>query len=100
MIWGITGFLCGFAGFVLALNVGSLSPALGASFLLVIVAAAVLGGIGRAYGSMLGALVIGIVTELSVIWLPAQEKTVVAFAILILVLLLRPQGIFAAEGKG
>ena len=98
--WLISGGLAGLAGFVLVLNTASFSPATGASFLLVIVAAAVLGGVGRAYGAMLGALVVGLVTETSVIVLPPEDKSVAAFVILVLVLLLRPQGIIAVSSRG
>ena len=49
---------------------------------------------------MLGALVVGLVTEVSVIFIPAEDKSVAAFVILVLVLLLRPQGIIAAPGRG
>ena len=55
---------------------------------------------GRPYGAMLGALVVGLVTEVSVIVIPAEDKSVAAFVILVLVLLLRPQGIIAAAGGG
>jgi len=61
----------------------------------VIFAAMVLGGIGSPYGAMLGALVVGIATEVSAVFLPSEYKTAIALVILILVLLLRPQGIFA-----
>jgi branched-subunit amino acid ABC-type transport system permease component len=44
---------------------------------------------------MLGALVVGIATEVSAVFLPSEYKTAIALVILILVLLLRPQGIFA-----
>lgn len=100
VVWAVTGLLCGLAGFILTLNIGSLQPASGANFLLVIVAATVLGGVGRPYGAMLGALVVGLATELSVLVLPAQDKTLVAFLILIAVLLIRPQGLLASIGKG
>ena len=96
LAWLISGALAGLAGFVLVLNTAAFSPATGQGFLLVIVAAAVLGGVGRPYGAMLGALVVGLVTEVSVIVLPAEDKSVAAFVILVLVLLLRPQGIIAA----
>lgn len=100
VVWGLTGLLSGLAGVVLTLNIGSLAPSTGANFLLVIVAAAVLGGVGRPYGGMLGAVLVGIVTEVSVLFLPAEDKTVIAFVILLVVLLIRPQGILAAVGKG
>ncbi len=97
--WLLTGFLAGLAGVVLALNISSFQPASGGDFLFVIFAAVILGGIGRAYGAMAGALVIGIVTEIAAIPLSSDYKNDAAFAILVLVLLFRPQGIFASEGK-
>jgi branched-subunit amino acid ABC-type transport system permease component len=98
--WLISGALAGLAGFVLVLNTAAFSPSTGASFLLVIVAAAVLGGVGHAYGAMLGALIVGLVTETSVIVIPPEDKSVAAFVILVLVLLLRPQGIIAFSNRG
>jgi branched-chain amino acid transport system permease protein/neutral amino acid transport system permease protein len=96
LAWLISGALAGLAGFVLVLNTATFSPSTGEGFLLAIVAAAVLGGVGRPYGAMLGALAVGLVTETSVIVIPAEDKSVAAFVILILVLLWRPQGIIAA----
>lgn len=100
LAWLVSGALAGLAGFVLVLNTASFSPATGEDFLLVIVAAAVLGGVGRPYGAMLGALIVGLVTEVSAIVIPAEDKSAAAFVILVLVLLLRPQGIIAAPGRG
>lgn len=97
--WLLSGFLAGLAGVVLALNISSFQPAFGGDFLFVIFVAVILGGIGRPYGAMAGALVIGIVTEISAIPLSSDYKNDAAFAILVLVLLFRPQGIFASEGK-
>ena len=97
--WLLSGFLAGLAGVVLALNISTLQPAFGGDFLFVIFAAVILGGIGRPYGAMAGALVIGIVTEVAAVPLSSDFKNDAAFAILVLVLLFRPQGIFASEGK-
>jgi len=69
------------------LNTATFSPATGQGFLLVIVAATILGGVGRPYGAMLGALVVGLVTELSATVLPPEDKSVSAFVILVVVLL-------------
>jgi branched-subunit amino acid ABC-type transport system permease component len=97
--WLVSGLLAGLAGVVLALNISSFQPAFGGDFLFVIFAAVILGGIGKPYGAMAGALVIGIVTELAAVPLSSDFKNDAAFLILVLVLLLRPQGIFASEGK-
>jgi len=97
--WLLSGFLAGVAGVVLAVNITSFQPAFGNDFQFVIFAAVVVGGIGRPYGAMVGALLIGLVTEVSAVFVNSSYKNDMAFAILVLMLLLRPQGIFATEGK-
>jgi branched-chain amino acid transport system permease protein/neutral amino acid transport system permease protein len=97
-VWLITGALCGLAGVVAAMNSDSFAIANGATFLITVLAAAVLGGAGQPYGAMLGAVLIGLITELSAaIWSP-EYKEVVAFAVLVLVMVLRPQGLLARRG--
>ncbi len=97
--WFLTGILGGLAGTVLGLNISSITPAMGETFLFVIFAAVILGGIGRPYGAMLGALVIGLATEISAIVINAAYKLDVAFVLLVIVLLIRPQGLLAVRGK-
>lgn len=97
--WLLSGFLAGLAGVVLAINVNSFTPSMGSQFLFIIFAAVILGGIGRPYGAMLGALIIGVVMEVSASYIDSAYKTVVAFGILIIVLLLRPEGIFRSRGR-
>ena len=97
MTWLIDGLIAGFAGFALGASVGSLSPTIGNSFLLVIFAAAIVGGIGRIYGAMAGALLIGLAMEVSALYVPADYKVVVAFVLLIVTLLLRPDGLFSTK---
>ena len=93
--WLLSGALCGIAGVVLVLNTATFSDVTGSNFLVPVIAAAILGGIGQPYGAMLGALTIGLVSELSASVISPSYKDVVAFAILILVLLVRPQGILS-----
>ncbi|HYM96171.1 MAG TPA: branched-chain amino acid ABC transporter permease [Candidatus Sulfotelmatobacter sp.] len=97
-VWLITGALCGMAGVVAAMNSDSFAIANGASFLITVLAAAVLGGAGQPYGAMLGAVLIGLITELSAATWSPEYKEVVAFAILVLVMVLRPQGLLARRG--
>jgi branched-chain amino acid transport system permease protein/neutral amino acid transport system permease protein len=98
VVWLITGALCGLAGVVAALNSDSFAVANGAGFLITALAAAVLGGAGQPYGAMIGAVIIGMVTELSASALSPEYKEVVAFGILVLVMVLRPQGLLAKRG--
>ena len=97
-VWLITGALCGLAGVVAALDSDSFTISSGAGFLITALAAAVLGGAGQPYGAMIGAVAIGLITEMSAaVWSP-DYKQVVAFAILVVVMVLRPQGLLAKRG--
>jgi branched-chain amino acid transport system permease protein/neutral amino acid transport system permease protein len=97
-VWLITGALCGLAGVIAALNADSFAIANGSAFLITILAAAVLGGAGQPYGAMIGAVLIGLITELSAAAWSPEYKEVVAFGILVLVMVLRPQGLLAKRG--
>lgn len=94
--WVLSGLLAGLAGVALAIDLGSFSSGTGGSYLLLIVAAAVFGSVGEPYGAVLGAVVIGLASEVAANYNP-QLKNVVAFAILVLVLLLRPDGLRAGR---
>ncbi|MDQ6773532.1 MAG: branched-chain amino acid ABC transporter permease [Candidatus Dormibacteraeota bacterium] len=97
--WLLSGCLAGLAGIVLVINITSFQPSVGGEFLFVIFAAVILGGVGSPYGAMLGALVIGLATEMSAVVINSAYKNDVAFALLILALLLRPQGLIRMAGK-
>jgi branched-chain amino acid transport system permease protein/neutral amino acid transport system permease protein len=98
LTWLLTGFLCGAAGVALAITTVTFDFSLGSTFLIYMIAAAVLGGIGQPYGAMVGGLVVGVASQFgAAYWSPAYQD-VVAFAILIAMLLVRPRGLFAAGG--
>jgi branched-subunit amino acid ABC-type transport system permease component len=97
--WVLVGVLIGLAGCVLALNIASFEPTFGDDFLFIVFSAVILGGIGQPYGTMLGALIIGIVTEVSAVFITSSYKSDVAFALLIIMLLIRPQGLVPARGR-
>lgn len=92
IVWAISGALAGIAGVVLFLNVSTFTPATASSFLVVIVATAVVGGAGDVYGAMIAAVIIGEAIGISSLWIPSYS-TVTAFGLLLLVLLWRPEGI-------
>jgi branched-subunit amino acid ABC-type transport system permease component len=94
--WALTGALCGLAGVVFAIDSGSFGPTSTDIFLVLILAAVFLGGPGQAYGAMLGALVIGLATEISAAFIPPDYKYVVAFVILLVMLGVRPTGLLGA----
>jgi branched-chain amino acid transport system permease protein/neutral amino acid transport system permease protein len=93
--WFASGVMAGLGGVALFLETSTFSATTGSDFLIVIIAAAVLGGIGSARGAVLGALVVGIVTEVGAAYWDPQLKDVLAFAVLIVVLLVRPRGLFS-----
>jgi branched-subunit amino acid ABC-type transport system permease component len=94
--WLLSGALCGVAGVVLVMDVQVLNSGSGDDVLVLIVAATVLGGIGSAYGAMVGALIIGVVAELAAGFINPQFKDISAFIILAAVLLLRPTGVISS----
>src|SRR6185437_13359679 len=91
--WAITGALCGLAGVVFAMDAGSFDATSTDLFLVLILAATFLGGPGQAYGAMLGAVVIGLATEVSAAYITADYKYVIAFVALLVMLGVRPTGL-------
>jgi branched-chain amino acid transport system permease protein len=72
---------------------------MGFQLLLLLFAAVILGGLGTAFGAMVGGIVIGVITEVSTVWFQPEIKSVFALIALIAVLLLRPQGILGVKGR-
>jgi branched-subunit amino acid ABC-type transport system permease component len=94
--WAMTGALCGIAGTVFGINEGSFGATSEDLFLVVILAAVFLGGPGQAYGAMIGAVIIGLATELSAAYMTPSYKDVVAFVVLLVMLAVRPAGLLGA----
>ncbi len=97
--WFLSGCLAGLGGVTLAINTVSFQAYTGNNFLFVIFAAVIVGGIGQIYGAMIGAIAIGLVVNLSGVWISSAYQLDLAFAVLVLVLLVRPQGVIATVGK-
>jgi branched-chain amino acid transport system permease protein/neutral amino acid transport system permease protein len=94
--WALTGALCGLAGVIFAMDAGSFDATATDLFLIMILAAVFLGGPGQAYGAMLGAVVIGLATEISAAYITPSYKYVVAFVVLLAMLGVRPAGLLGA----
>ncbi|MCL2581529.1 MAG: branched-chain amino acid ABC transporter permease [Streptosporangiales bacterium] len=95
--WAVTGALCGLAGVVFAMDAGSFGATSTDLFLVLILAAVFLGGPGQAYGAMLGAVIIGVATEVSAAYITPDYKYVIGFVILLVMLGVRPSGLLGAR---
>ncbi|MDF5706097.1 MAG: branched-chain amino acid ABC transporter permease [Nostoc sp. S4] len=91
--WLIIGTLTSLGGSMYGL-ITAVRPNMGWFLILPLFASVILGGIGNPYGAIAAAFIIGIVQEISTPWLGSQYKQGVALLIMILVLLIRPKGLF------
>lgn len=98
IVWIIAGALAALAGVMLALY-RQVSWDMGFQVLLLMFAAVTLGGLGSAYGALVGSLVVGLFVELSTLFIPADLKYAAALVVLIVVLLIRPQGILGRRER-
>jgi neutral amino acid transport system permease protein len=98
IVWVSGAALAGLGGifYGVTLTVEYLS---GFQLLLLMFAGVILGGLGTAYGAMLGSLVVGLITELSVVWFPNELKYAWGLGVLVLVLLVRPQGLLGRRER-
>jgi branched-chain amino acid transport system permease protein len=97
-VWILGGALTAVGGVFLGV-IESVDYLMGFRLLLLMFAGVVLGGLGSAYGAMLGGLVVGFVSEISTVWFSSQIKYVWALLVLIIILLVRPQGILGRRER-
>ena len=91
--WVLGGVLAAVSGVLAGLTV-QLRPTLGQDLLLPLFAAAILGGIGSVWGAVIGGLIVGLAESAAVMWIGAEYRAAASFAVLILILLVRPTGLF------
>lgn len=91
--WIITGILTALGGGMYGL-ITAVRPTMGWFLILPMFASIILGGIGNPYGAIAGALIIGVAQEVSVLFLGPDYKLGVALLIMVVILLVRPQGLF------
>ena len=96
--WAIGSAMAAVGGALLGLD-SQVRPEMGWLVLLPLFAAVILGGIGNPYGALVGGLIIGIIQQLSTAFLNPAYKPAVAFVIMIIILLVRPQGIFGGRER-
>jgi branched-chain amino acid transport system permease protein len=98
IVWVAGAALAGLAGVLLG-GFQQVTFSMGQQILLLIFAAVTLGGLGTAFGALVGAIIVGLLVEMSVLVLPTEIRSVAALAILIIVLLVRPQGILGRRER-
>lgn len=99
IVWIMGGALAGLSGILFAFYRPGVSWDMGFQILLLIFAAVTLGGLGTAFGALVGSLIVGFFIEISTLFIPSDMKFVGALVILILVLLVRPQGILGRKER-
>jgi neutral amino acid transport system permease protein len=99
IVWVLGALLAGLSGILWAYFRPGVSWDMGFQILLLVFAAVTLGGLGTAFGALVGSLIVGLFVEISTLWLPSDMKYVGALVILILVLLFRPQGILGRRER-
>ena len=97
-VWIVGTALAGLAGVLFGL-IQQVDYLLGFRVLLLVFAAVVLGGLGTAWGAMIGALIVGVFIEVSTLVIPSELKYAGVLAVLILILLVRPQGILGRRER-
>lgn len=98
LTWAIGAALAAIGGVFFGLT-ESIQWDMGFNLLLLMFAAVVLGGLGTAYGAMVGGFVVGVAVEMSTLFFPTELKSAIGLALLIIVLLVRPQGILGVRER-
>ena len=94
IVWFLSSAFAGLSG-VLVGALGSVHSELGWQYILTILAVSVMGGVGNLYGVLASGLILGLVMDLSTFVIPSKYGMVLAFSVIILILLFRPQGLFS-----
>lgn len=102
VVFILTGLLCGLAGALFAVNYGEVNPFMGEQVGTKAIAGMVLGGLGSVWGAIAGGLLVGLTETLSIYFFGATSAQVTIWGLLLVILLIRPQGLFGhnAIGKG
>ncbi|BBX32343.1 integral membrane protein NatD [Mycolicibacterium mageritense DSM 44476 = CIP 104973] len=93
LTWAVASALAALAGTLIALT-ARIYPELGWDQVLVISAAAIIGGLGSIYGVMLAAVLVGLTSSLATLAIPSEYTQMVVFAAIALVVFVRPEGLF------
>lgn len=102
VLFVLTGALCGLAGAAFVINYGDVSPAMGDEIGSKAIAGMVIGGLGSIWGAIAGGLLVGLTETMAIHWFGADTVQVAVWGLLLVVLLVRPHGLFGHHkiGKG
>ena len=98
VVWTVAAGLAAFGGIYLGLTQDNIWN-MGQRVLLIIFASVILGGLGTVYGAIIGALVVGVFIQLTSLVIPTEMKTVGALFVMIVILMIRPQGILGRRER-
>jgi branched-chain amino acid transport system permease protein len=98
IVWILGTGLAGLSGVLLGLD-QQVEHQMGFKLLLLVFAAVTLGGLGTIWGAMAGSILVGVMVDMSTLFLSVELKNIGALIVLILVLLFRPQGIFGRRER-
>lgn len=98
MVWILGGALAALGGVFLGL-VENVTWDMGFRLLLLMFSGVVLGGLGTAYGTIVGSIIVGLIMELSTLVFPNELKAMWAMLVLVLILIVRPQGILGVKER-
>ena len=99
VVWIVSAALAGLSGVLWAYFRPGIKWDMGTSILLLVFAAVTLGGLGTAFGALVGSIIVGLLVEVSTLWIPSDLKYVGALVVLIVILLFRPQGILGRRER-
>ncbi|WP_141991543.1 branched-chain amino acid ABC transporter permease [Rhodoglobus vestalii] len=99
VVWILAAAMAGLAGVLWAYFRPGIRWDMGAQILLLVFAAVTLGGLGTAFGALVGSIIVGILVETSSLFIPSDLKYVGALVVLIVILLFRPQGILGRKER-
>lgn len=95
--FGVASALAGAAGCLIGVSQGTINPFLGAPLLLTSFVILVIGGLGNLYGAMVGGIIVGVIELASANLISATYKQAVLFALMFVILIVRPQGLFGSS---
>lgn len=98
-VWILAGSLAAISGILWGYFRPGVKWDMGMQMLLLIFAAITLGGLGTAFGALVGSLIVGIAVEVSTLWIPSDLKYASALVVLIVILLVRPQGLLGRKER-